>query len=50
MTIGKQDSAKPHQANMLREYLDSIFEERMLAIRAVRGDSFGYVFPRHETM
>ena len=40
LTIWQQDGAKPHQANMVMEWLDGIFEERMLAIRARRGDSW----------
>jgi hypothetical protein len=33
----QQDGSKPHQANMVMEWLDGIFEERMLAIKSRRG-------------
>ena len=39
-TIWQQDGAKPHQANMVMDWLDSIFEERMLAKKARRGNSW----------
>ena len=39
-TVWQQDGAKPHQANMVMDWLDGIFEERMLAIRSRRGDSW----------
>ena len=39
-TIWQQDGAKPHQANMVMEWLDGIFEDRMLAIRSRRGDTW----------
>ena len=39
-TIWQQDGAKPHQANMNMDYLDRIFQERMLALKARRGDSW----------
>ena len=38
--IWQQDGAKPHQANMVMEWLDGIFEDRMLAIRSRRGDTW----------
>ena len=38
LTVWQQDGAKPHQANMVR--LDSIFEERMLAIKSRRGETW----------
>ena len=39
-TIWQQDGAKPHQARMVMEWLDTIFKERMLAIKSLRGDSW----------
>ena len=39
-TIWQQDGAKPHQARMVMEWLDTIFMERMLAIKSLRGDSW----------
>ena len=39
-TVWQQDGAKPHQANMVMDWLDTIFGERMLAIRSRRGDSW----------
>jgi hypothetical protein len=36
----QQDGSKPQQANMVMDWLESIFEERMLIIRARRGDSW----------
>ena len=41
-TIWQQDGTKPHQANMVMEWLwlDGIFEDRMLAIRSRRGDTW----------
>ena len=44
-TIWQQDGAKPHQANMVMDWLDSIFEERMLAKKARRGNSWSPSFP-----
>ena len=39
LTVWQQDRAKPHQANMVMDWLDSIFEERMLAIKSRRGET-----------
>ena len=39
LTILQKDGSKLHQANMVMDWLESIFEERMLVIRARRGDS-----------
>ena len=39
-TIWQQDGAKPHQANMVMDWLDSMFKERMLAKRTRRGNSW----------
>ena len=39
-TIWQQDEAKPHQAIMVMDWPDSIFEERMLAKKARRGNSW----------
>ena len=39
-TIWQQDGAKPHQANMVMDYLDRVFQERMLALKARRGESW----------
>lgn len=38
--IWQQDGAKCHQANIVVNWLDDIFEDRMLAIRSVRGDQW----------
>ena len=38
--VWQQDGAKPHQAEMIMEWLDSIFQERMLPIKSLRGDSW----------
>ena len=40
LTVWQQDRAKPHQANMVMDWLDSIFEERMLAIKSRRGETW----------
>jgi hypothetical protein len=37
---GGWDQAALHQANMVRDWLEYIFEERMQVIMAMRGDSF----------
>ena len=37
-TIWQQDNDKPHQANMVMIYLDRAFKERMLVLKAKRGD------------
>ena len=34
----EKDGAKPHQARMVMEWLDTIFQDRMLAIKCLRGD------------
>ena len=44
-TIWQQDGAKPHQARMVMEWLDSIFMDRMLAIKSMRGDSWAPYSP-----
>ena len=44
-TIWQQDGAKPHQARMVLEWLDSVFETRMLALKSLRGDSWAPYFP-----
>ena len=44
-TIWQQDGAKPHQAKMVMNWLDTIFKERMLAIKCVRGDSWASYSP-----
>ena len=44
-TVWQQDGAKPHQARMVMEWLDAIFQERMLAIKSVRGDSWAPYSP-----
>ena len=36
--IWMQDGAKPHQDNMVMQWLDGIFDERMLAFKSLRGD------------
>ena len=40
LTMWQQDRAKPHQAGMVMDWLDSIFEERMLAIKSRRGETW----------
>ena len=44
-TIWQQDGAKPHQARMVMEWLDSIFMGRMLALKSLRGDSWAPYSP-----
>ena len=39
-TIWQQDGPKPHQANIVIDLLDSMFEESMLAKKARRGNSW----------
>ena len=39
-TIWQQDRAKPHQANMMMDYLDRVVQERMLALKDRRGESW----------
>ena len=36
----QQDGAGPHQANMVMDWLDSVFASRMLALKSRRGDSW----------
>ena len=45
-TTWQQDGAKPHQARMVMEWLDTIFKERMLAINCLRGDTWNPLFSR----
>ena len=44
-TIWQQDGAKPHQANLNMDYLDSVFGARMLALKARQGDSWAPTSP-----
>ena len=44
-TIWQQDGAKPQQANMVMDYLDRVFEDRMLALKARRGESWALSSP-----
>ena len=44
-TIWQQDGAKPHQARVVMEWLDSIFMGRMLALKSLRGDSWAQYSP-----
>ena len=44
-TIWQQDGAKPHQAVMVMNWLDTIFKERMLAIKCIRGDTWAPYSP-----
>ena len=39
LTMWQKHEAKPHPANMVMEWLDSIFDERMPAIKSKRGDT-----------
>ena len=39
LTMWQKDEAKPHTANTVMEWLDSIFDERMPAIKSRRGDT-----------
>ena len=40
-TVWRQDDAKPHQARIVMEWLDTIFQDRMLAINwCLRGDTW----------
>ena len=41
LIVWQEDRAKPHQTNMVMNWLDSIFEERMLAIKSRRGGNLG---------
>ena len=34
-----EDGAKPQQADMVMDWLESIFEDKMLAIKSRRGDT-----------
>ena len=43
--IWQQDGAKPHQARMVMEWLDSIFGDQMLAIKSIRGDMWAPYSP-----
>ena len=43
--VWQQDGAKPHQARMVMEWLDSIFKEKMLAIKSLRGDTWAPYSP-----
>jgi hypothetical protein len=36
-TLWQQDGVKPHQAKMLMKWLDTIFHNRMLAIKCLKG-------------
>ena len=38
--VWQQDGAGPHQANMVMEWLDTVFANRMLALKSRRGDSW----------
>ena len=38
-TIWQQDVAKPNQSSTVMEWLDSLFLDRILALRCLRGDS-----------
>ena len=38
--VWQQDGAAPHQARMVMEWLDTLFGQRMLALKSVRGDSW----------
>ena len=38
--VWQQDGAGPHQANMVMDWLDSVFASRMLALKSRRGDSW----------
>ena len=38
-TVWQQDGVKPHQAKMVMKWLDTIFQDRMLAIKCLRGDT-----------
>jgi hypothetical protein len=49
LTIWQQDGAKPHQANMVMDRLESIFEERML-IMGQEGWQLSPLFPRYEPL
>ena len=44
-TIWQEDGAKPHQAVMVMNWLDTIFKERMLAIKCIRGDTWAPYSP-----
>ena len=44
-TVWQQDGAKPHQARMVMEWLDTIFQDRMLAIKCLRGDTWAPYSP-----
>ena len=39
LTMWQHDGAKPHQANVVADWLNSILEDRMKAIRSRRGDT-----------
>ena len=43
--IFDDDGAKPHQARMVMEWLDTIFQDRMLAIKCLRGDTWAPYSP-----
>ena len=38
--VWQQDGAAPHQARMVMQWLDTLFDERMLALKSLRGDSW----------
>ena len=44
-TIWQQDGAKTHPAKMVMEWLDGIFQERMIALKSLRGDSWAPYSP-----
>ena len=44
-TVWQEDGAKPHQARMVMEWLDTIFQDRMLAIKCLRGDTWAPYSP-----
>ena len=37
--VWQQDGARPHQANMVMDWLDGIFASRMVALKSRKGDS-----------
>ena len=44
-TVWQQDGAKQHQARMVMKWLDTIFQDRMLAIKCLRGDTWAPYSP-----
>ena len=46
-TIWQQDGAKPHQANIVMDYLDRVFQDRMLDFK---GGFLGSILPKYEPL